>query len=198
MKLIDKDKVVTEIERIMNEQQEICKADVAHGKDYPDAKNIEVIYQFQQFIKFLDTLEVKKVEGEELDKLLDWWKEKTTEKVEPKFKVKYAGSEYNVLEVKDIDGVTFYGIEDEPNHIDYVQAANCERVDGYNIKENGSPFPIKPAKFSKENTAWSEEDDKRLINTTISFLNHYADKGYENAVECIDWLKSLQERLSKR
>lgn len=39
---------------------------------------------------------------------------------------------------------------------------------------------------------WSEEDDKRLINTTISFLNHYADKGYENAVECIDWLKSLK------
>ena len=64
MKLIDKDKVVTEIERIMNEQQEICKADVAHGKDYPDAKNIEVIYQFQQFTKFLDTLEVKDVDIE--------------------------------------------------------------------------------------------------------------------------------------
>ena len=61
MKLIDKDKVVAEIERIMNEQQEICKADVAHGNDYPDPKNVEVIYQFQQFIKFLDTLEVKEV-----------------------------------------------------------------------------------------------------------------------------------------
>ena len=79
MKLIDKDKVVAEIERIMNEQQEICKADVAHGNDYPDPKNVEVIYQFQQFIKFLDSLEVKDVEGEELDKLLDWWKERTTE-----------------------------------------------------------------------------------------------------------------------
>lgn len=42
---------------------------------------------------------------------------------------------------------------------------------------------------------WSEEDDERLVNTTISFLNDYADKGYENAVECIDWLKSLKERL---
>lgn len=36
------------------------------------------------------------------------------------------------------------------------------------------------------------EDDKRLINTSISFLKDFADKGYENAVECIDWLKSLR------
>ena len=56
---INKTALVTEIERIMNEQQEICKADVSHGKKYPDGKNVEVIYQFQQLIKFLDTLEVK-------------------------------------------------------------------------------------------------------------------------------------------
>ena len=66
-------------------------------------------------------------------------------KVEPKFKVKYAGSEYNVLEIKDIAGVAFYGIEDEPNHIDYVKAENCEIISGYGIKENGSPYPTKPA-----------------------------------------------------
>ena len=66
-------------------------------------------------------------------------------KVEPKFKVKYAGSEYNILEVKDIAGVAFYGIEDEPNHIDYVKAENCEIISGYGIKENGSPYPTKPA-----------------------------------------------------
>jgi len=49
---------------------------------------------------------------------------------EPKFKkkVKYASCTYNVLEVKDIAGVTFYGIEDEPNHIDYVKAENCEII----------------------------------------------------------------------
>jgi len=45
----------------MNEQQEICKADVALGKK-PNPKNIEVIYQFQQFIKSLNTLEVKEVD----------------------------------------------------------------------------------------------------------------------------------------
>lgn len=36
---------------------------------------------------------------------------------------------------------------------------------------------------------WSE-DEERLIKTSISFLKDFADKGYENAVECIDWLKS--------
>ena len=34
------------------------------------------------------------------------------------------------------------------------------------------------------------EEEERLINTSISFLKDFADKGYENAVECIDWLKS--------
>jgi len=34
------------------------------------------------------------------------------------------------------------------------------------------------------------EDEERLINTSVSFLKDFADKGYENAVECIDWLKS--------
>ena len=34
------------------------------------------------------------------------------------------------------------------------------------------------------------KDEERLINTSVSFLKDFADKGYENAVECIDWLKS--------
>lgn len=33
-------------------------------------------------------------------------------------------------------------------------------------------------------------EEVRLLDTTISFLKDFADKGYENAVECIDWLKS--------
>ena len=43
---------------------------------------------------------------------------------------------------------------------------------------------------------WSEEDE-RLISTSISFLKNFADKGYENAVECIDWLKSLRPNYWK-
>jgi len=71
-------------------------------------------------------------------------------KVEPKFKVKYAGNEYNVIEEKDIDGVTFYGIEDEPNHIDYVKADSCEiinaepkfKVGDWITLYGGKPFKI--------------------------------------------------------
>ena len=50
-------------------------------------------------------------------------------KIEPKFKVKYAGSEYDVLEIKEFPGgIIYYGIEDEPNHIDYVLPENCEII----------------------------------------------------------------------
>jgi hypothetical protein len=34
------------------------------------------------------------------------------------------------------------------------------------------------------------EDDKHQAEVAIAFLKDYADKGYENAVCCIDWLKS--------
>lgn len=42
------------------------------------------------------------------------------------------------------------------------------------------------------------EEDERLRKTSISFLKHYADKGYENAVECIDWLESIKERINNK
>ena len=114
-------------------------------------------------------------------------------KVEPKFKVKYAGREYNVLEVKDIAGVTFYGIEDEPNHIDYVQAENCERVCGYSIKENGCSFPTKPIMFSEKNPAWSEEDEERYLSCL-----HKLSTGNIEQPETVNtvWLKSIKDRYT--
>lgn len=45
----------------------------------------------------------------------------------------------------------------------------------------------------KQKNSWSK-DDERLRNTTIVFLKDFADKGYENAIECIDWLKTLGEK----
>lgn len=154
--------------------------------------------------KFGITYKYQGVEvGEE--KLLAWLEkqgeQKPADKVEPKFKVKYAGSEYNVLEVKDIAGVTYYGIEDEPNHIDYVQAENCERVGGYSIKEKGSPYPTKPAVFSAQKPAWSEEDKKKL-NRIFMLLAEAADEhafsttcrliGDKECVELQDFLRSLK------
>ena len=148
----------------------------------------------------------------------------SADKVEPKFKVKYAGSEYNVFETKDIAGVTFYGIEDEQNHIDYVKAENCEIISGYAIKENGSPYPTKPAVFLEQKPAdedmkealrteyekgradafaqmqkeWSEED-KDFMYDTLSNLTELKDRygeGYGNVGKCIDWLRNLKERYT--
>ena len=135
----------------------------------------------------------------------------TSNKVEPKFKVKYAGSEYNVLEIKEIAGVTYYGIEDEPNHIDYVLSDNCEIIGGYGIKGNGCSFPTKPTIFSEKKPkrmvsaeakeamydkpacAWSEEDDDAAwMNDIISKVENNLQL---NKAE-IDWLKSLKERIT--
>ena len=41
----------------------------------------------------------------------------------------------------------------------------------------------------------SNKDDERLRKTTIAFLKDFAKQGYENAVECIDWLEKQGEYL---
>lgn len=89
--------------------------------------------------------------------------QKPADKVEPKFKVKYLGNEYNVLDIKENMGITWYGIEDEPNHIDYVKANSCEIINVYGIKENGSPYPTKPRIFAGHNP--SDEDMKEALRT---------------------------------
>ena len=35
----------------------------------------------------------------------------------------------------------------------------------------------------------SNKDDERLRKTAIAFLKDFAEQGYENAIECIDWLE---------
>ena len=37
-----------------------------------------------------------------------------------------------------------------------------------------------------------ENNEERLRKTTIEFLKEFADKGYENAVECINWLEKTK------
>ncbi len=41
-------------------------------------------------------------------------------------------------------------------------------------------------------------EEIRLLDTTISFLKDFADKGYENAFECIDWLKSKRNGTARK
>ena len=40
----------------------------------------------------------------------------------------------------------------------------------------------------------SNKDDERLRKTAIAFLKDFAEQGYENAVECIDWLEKQGEQ----
>ena len=46
----------------------------------------------------------------------------------------------------------------------------------------------KELKKIEQKPVWSKEDE-RLRKTTIAFLKDFAEQGYENAVECIDWLE---------
>ena len=38
-----------------------------------------------------------------------------------------------------------------------------------------------------------ESEDERIRKTTIAFLKEFVDRGYENAVECIDWLEKQEQ-----
>ena len=42
----------------------------------------------------------------------------------------------------------------------------------------------------------NNKDDERLRKTTIAFLKDFAEQGYENAVECIDWLEKQGEKTN--
>lgn len=50
--------------------------------------------------------------------------------------------------------------------------------------------------LEKHITSMSNKDDERLRKNTISFLKEFADLGYENAIECIDWLEKQGEQKS--
>lgn len=70
-------------------------------------------------------------------------------------KVKFAGRVYDVIDTRTLPGgITQYGIEDEPGHIDWL--INVEIVDddnsGYGFKSEGASYPTKPVCFDGEPT----------------------------------------------
>ena len=65
-------------------------------------------------------------------------------------KVKYANRIYDVVDTKEMPGgLTMYGIEDEPGHIDYVSNVQVVGAENshYGIKSEGSLYPTKTIKF---------------------------------------------------
>ena len=47
--------------------------------------------------------------------------------------------------------------------------------------------------LEKHINSMNNKDNERLRKTTIAFLKDFAEKGYENAVECIDWIEKQGE-----
>jgi len=71
--------------------------------------------------------------------------------------------------------------------------------DGIFSKYTSNPNDIKKIlawleKQVEQKSGW-DEDDERLRKTSIAFLQEFAAKGYENAIECMDWLKSLKNKI---
>ena len=48
--------------------------------------------------------------------------------------------------------------------------------------------------MGRDINSMSNKDDERLRKTAIAFLKDFAEQGYENAVECIDWLEKQGEQ----
>jgi len=114
------------------------------------------------------------IELSELDNLLSEKQDehKPADSVEPKFKVKYAGDEYNVFYVKDYVGVTYYGIEDEPNHIDYVKAEDCEIISEQKQTDN-----VKP-KFNEHE--WIIHQGTDNVYQVVAIVNNQYQLRYGN------------------
>lgn len=113
--------------------------------------------------------------------------------------------------------VSFRGIDetsDYPITYDYlIMGYIGESTSEFYLTRNGTYsnnyngecilFPSKDQRdWSKFTAPWNEKkinsmsnkDNERLRKTTIAFLKDFAEQGYENAVECIDWLEKQREQ----
>ena len=61
-------------------------------------------------------------------------------------------------------------------------------------KRDWSKFEAPWYKKEMDINSMSNKDDERLRKTAIAFLKDFAEQGYENAVECIDWLEKQGEQ----
>ena len=96
-----------------------------------------------------------------------------------------------------------YNMDNEPlNNSEYKKKAEKaiawlenQRDKDKLIQELGE-YKVKYTQEVLENyiNSMSDKDDERLRKTAIDFLKDFAEQGYENAVECIDWLEKQGEQ----
>ena len=156
------------------EDEENMQAICTYLQDYPRLAKINDAKRFNEYCDWLKSLRPQS--KEELAKMLQ--------------------DEYNKgKEIGEREGHT-KGYN--KGYKDAEEAYNRAVSYHLDVPDNWPPkmpdLPTKATTNDIQSTAiphWKpSEDEERLINTSISFLKDFADKGYENAVECIDWLKS--------
>lgn len=98
-------------------------------------------------------------------------------------KAKFYANNKLVREVDSSDICSIHpSINTDGNYPLCIELNNCEK-----ITAEGVDF----VNIGRKQEHLSEED-KHIVNVAISFLGDFASQGYENAVMCIDWLKSLK------
>lgn len=102
--------------------------------------------------------------------------------------------------VQEHDGIFKLFNADGSHYEVPVGAWIVKTPDGYNVASKAifrQKFVDTPKFKVEQTTAWSE-DDKDLMYNTLSNLTELKDRygdGYGNVGKCIDWLKSLKERV---
>lgn len=96
-----------------------------------------------------------------------------------------------------------------PERVEYIfpelKESEDERIRKDIIRVFKGEISFTAEEDNKKYIAWLEKqgeqqhinskDDERLRKTTVAFLKDFAEQGYENAVECIDW---LEKQVSKK
>ena len=123
--------------------------------------------------------------------------QKPADKVEPKFKVgdivQYITDSTDRRRIEDVDELcNMYHTSSSPIMFE-VEGEWKVVVHAEDVEDDSTEFEKKELKKIEQNPAWSEEDESYL-NTTIAYLRD-AKEFKKMAENCIDWLKSIKDRV---
>lgn len=104
-------------------------------------------------------------------------------------RVKYADRIYDVIETRVSGGMTWYGIEDEPNHIDWVHDVEI-------IEEDEFPIPLQAYMLVRDKDGFLVGDMSDLSDY-LPFLIHDAEDDTLEEVDAdnlIDWSSDIDTK----
>ena len=104
-------------------------------------------------------------------------------------KVKYADRIYDVIETRVSGGMMWYGIEDEPNHIDWVHEVEI-------IEEDEFSIPMQAHKLERDKDGFLVGDVSDLSDY-LPFLIHDAEDDTLEEVDAdnlIDWSSDIDTK----